>query len=251
MPSAAHLCIGQVHAGELLPQRRLVAAAAEVKVLHDDAGAARRIGRQGAIVEHLGDPQRVRVCVPHGQSRSKVSPARRLQSLLTAAQLLQLVVQGELQEGRHAPYMARKPSASPLNMLSSRPFACNATVASAGHVHAARAKHTIRKAQAPRISTSTSTRVAPTCFTKKDMPLSVSYREDDAQPDDPRPLMLVTLPASGTSASIHSAIASFALNGACYAAMRSAATRAIHVQESGCWSLQRSSGFAHAEGIAM
>jgi hypothetical protein len=121
-------------------------------------------------------------------------------------------------------------------MPSSRPFACDATVASAGHVHAACAQH--KFCEAPRIYTSFSTRVTPTCFTKKDMPLSVSYREDDAQPDDPRPLMFVTLPASGTSASIHSAIASFALNSACYAAMRSAATRAIHVQEPDCLLLQ-------------
>ena len=69
----------------------------------------------------------------------------------------------------------------------------------------------------------------PTCFTKKDMPLSVSYREDDAQPEDPRPLMFVTLPAPGTSASIHSAMASFALHPACFAGMRCAATSVLHI----------------------
>ena len=77
-PSAhvAHLRIGQVHAGELTPQRRLVAAAAEVKVLHDDARAARRVGRQVAVVIHSRDPQRVRVCVPQHRSSPEVNKAR-------------------------------------------------------------------------------------------------------------------------------------------------------------------------------
>ena len=75
--------------------------------------------------------------------------------------------------------------------------------------------------------------VVPTCFTKKDMPLSVSYREDDAQPDDPRPLMFVTLPASDTCASIHSAIASFALCVARTAQVTDAAADALHGNHTG------------------
>jgi hypothetical protein len=64
--------------------------------------------------------------------------------------------------------------------------------------------------------------LALTCFTKKDMPLSVTYRDDDAQPDDPRPLLFMTLPAPGTSASIHSAMASFALYMVCFAHIKCA-----------------------------